>query len=152
MSWNEAWVLQIQWKNTRETASKLRSFCIIHVVPYWIQNSQLCVFKKKNTYFHFYGSCSRATYVEIIFYKNLSHVGYGAVSWDEVLPVLKEGSAVILRVKQLFLNFVTLKRKALHSCKTLGTSYSFTQHYIPEVVNLSNTTLRTSYLTLQSSC
>jgi hypothetical protein len=66
---------------------------------------------------------------------------------DEVLPVLKEGSAVILRVKQLFLNFVTLKRKALHSCKTLCTSYSFTQYYIPEVVNLSNTTLRTSNLT-----
>jgi hypothetical protein len=69
------------------------------------------------------------------------------VSWNEVLPVSKEGSAVILRVKQLFLNFVTLKRKALHSCKTLGTPHSITQFYIPEVVNLSNTTLRTSHLT-----
>ena len=88
-----------------------------------------------------------ATYVELIFYKNLSHVGYGAVSWDEVLPVVKEGSAVILRVKHLFLNFVTLKRNVLHSCKTLGTPHSITQHYIQEVVNLSNTTLRTSNLT-----
>jgi len=37
-------------------------------------------------------------YVEHVFYKNLSHVGYGAVSSNEVLPVVKEGSAVILRV------------------------------------------------------
>jgi len=96
---------------------------------------------KKNTCFH--GSCSRATYVELIFYKNLSHVGCDVVSWDEVLPVVKEGSAVILRVKQFFLNFVALKRKVLHSCKTLGTPHSITQYCIPEAVNLSNTTLRT---------
>lgn len=69
------------------------------------------------------------------------------MSWDEVLPVVKEGSAVMLRVKQLFLNFVTLKRKALHSFKTLGTPHSITQYYIPEVLNLSNTTLRTSNFT-----
>ena len=93
----------------------------------------------KITYFH--ENCSRAANVELKFYKNLSVVGYGAVSWCEVLPVLKEGSAAI------FLNTVTLKRKALQSSKTLGTSHSVTQYYIPEVVNRSNTTLGTSNLT-----
>jgi hypothetical protein len=51
---------------------------------------------------------------------------------QQVVPdISKDHTAFIFRVKQFFLDYLTLKMKALHTCKMTGTTCPMIKHNIP---------------------